>query len=452
MADYVKIWEEMQRRLGVTHPDDPLGLWFSETYIVMIDERRVVASVSTKLRSDIITRKYGEELKQIFADILGRKVEVTLILPSEEQYYRNPEDNQSEDPLDVSKGDGPLTAQMFMMAFNFDYTFDNFIVGTSNQFAHAACTAVARMPATDYNPLFIYSAPGLGKTHLLNAIMNELQNRDKNCRIIYVKGDDFTNQMIEAIKSGRQAAFREKYRTADVLLIDDIQFIAGKESTQEEFFHTFNTLYESHKQIIMTSDRPPKDIKTLEDRLRNRFEWGLIADIQSPDYELRIAIMRKKSHMMGIDLPEEVLSYIAENLKRNVRELEGAVKRICAKSFLSGKPVTLDLAKECLKAFVSEEEPPTVTAERIVDRVGRKYGISKEDLYGRKRTKHIAHSRAVAIYIIRKTTDMSFPTIGKMFDRDHSTIMNACQMIEDECAKNPLLDLEISDLIKEITE
>ena len=452
MENYKEIWTKVTDELRKMYPPQSIDLWFRDTYIVMIDETRVVISASTKFKADTIEKKYEETLNRILSRMLARVVEIILILPEEEANFSPVSDGSFDSKSEFRKGQGTLTPELFMANFNFDYTFENFIVGTSNQFAHAACTAVARNPATDYNPLFIYSASGLGKTHLLNAIMNELSDRNPDCRIIYVKGEEFTNQMIEAIKSGTQAGFRERYRSADVLLIDDIQFIAGKESTQEEFFHTFNALYESRKQIIMTSDRPPKDIKTLEDRLKTRFEWGLIADIQPPDYELRIAIMKKKSRMMGLDLPESVMAYIASNLKKNVREIEGAIKRICARAFLTGEAVTLELAKNCMSAFISEEEPPSVTAERIIDRVGKKYGVPREDILGRKRTKHIAHTRAVCIYIIRKITDMSFPTIGKMFDRDHSTIINANQMIVEEYENNPLVKIELDDLIEEITE
>ena len=449
MRDYKPTLNAVLTDLREQYPEFSIDLWFSDAEIVLIDNSRTVISVYSELKVNTITRKYMDDLVRLFEKHVGYPTKIILIPHSEKANYAPP----STGELDRSKIVTQNMPNAFSLTnFNFDYTFENFIVGTSNQFAHAACTAVARNPATDYNPLFIYSASGLGKTHLLNAIMNELKQRNKDCSIIYVKGEEFTNQMIDAIKNGNQSAFRDKYRKADVLLIDDIQFIAGKESTQEEFFHTFNALYESHKQIIMTSDRPPKDIKTLEDRLKTRFEWGLIADIQPPDYELRIAIMKKKSKMIGVDVPDEVFAYIADNLKTNIREIEGAIKRICAKAFLTGEKITLESAKNCMSAFATPVEPPSVTAERIVDRVAKKYGVSTEDVYGKKRTKHIAYARSVSIYIIRKITDMSFPAIGKIFDRDHTTIISANQMMVNELAKSPLLEIEINDLIKEITE
>ena len=336
--------------------------------------------------------------------------------------------------------------------YNSEYTFENFVVGSSNKFAHAACKAVADHPATDYNPLFIYGASGLGKTHLLYAIMNQLRREQPGLAILYVKGDEFTNELIENLGAKTPERFRAKYRKADVLLIDDIQFIAGKESTQEEFFHTFNALYEEHKQIIMTSDRPPRDIKTLEDRLKTRFEWGLIADIQPPDFELRIAIMKNKANLLGITLPDEVLNLIAENLKSNIRQIEGAIKRIRAQAFLSNEPVTIELAKASIASLMVSEDPPEVTAKKIVETVAKKYGIPVDEIYGRKRSKQIANARNVSIYIIRKITPLSLTAIANMFDRDHTTVMSAIRAVDTETKLNPLLEMEISEMIREITE
>ena len=454
MTDYKDIYDLIMSELKKEFPVETLEIWFQDTYISKIDDNNIYITATSKLKIDVITRKYLNSIKSVTENIFGKAMNIILVLPEEENtdVKESTSDNSRPD-TEIYQDKTISSSENSVKFFNYDYTFDNFIVGTSNQFAHAACTAVARNPATDYNPLFLYSASGLGKTHLLNAIMNEISLRDKNCNIVYVKGEEFTNQLIDAINSHNQVGFREKYRKADVLLIDDIQFIAGKNSTQEEFFHTFDTLYESHKQIIITSDRPPKDLKILEERLKTRFEWGLIADIQPPDYELRIAIMKEKAKLLSNkELPEEVLAYIAENLKTNIREIEGAVRKVLAKSFLSGEAITLEMAKDCLSAFVGENEPPAVTAERVVERVSKKYGVSSDDIYGRKRTKHIALARSIAIHIIREVTDMSYPAIGKIFDRDYSTIIYTNQMIIDECSKNPLLDLEIKELIKEITE
>ena len=447
MQELTTLWQAVLDNLRPRHTSGVVDLWFGDARLAAFDETKTVVVLKTEFKRGIVMKKYYDALKNAFCETVGFENELVLLIEGESL----PDNEPAPQPLPQPETN-ILAEEPAPFVQNHEYTFDNFIVGSSNQFAHAACTAVARNPATDYNPLFIYSQSGLGKTHLLNAIMNEISIRHPDYVILYVKGEEFTNQMIAAISQKNQEQFRNKYRRADVLLIDDIQFIAGKEATQEEFFHTFNALYEDHKQIIMTSDRPPRDIKTLEDRLKTRFEWGLIADIQPPDFELRIAIMNNKTKMMGITLPQDVLNYIAENLKSNIRQIEGAVKKICARSYLTREPITLPMAKDCIAAFVSGVEAPQVTAEKIISRVSKKYGVTEEEIYGRKRTKHIASARNISIYIIRKVTDMSFPTIGKLFDRDHSTIISANDSIEQNIQTNPLFAMEIADLIKEITE
>ena len=335
--------------------------------------------------------------------------------------------------------------------YNFEYTFDNFIVGSSNKFAHAACTAVAANPAMNYNPLFIYGPSGLGKTHLLYAITNEIKRKKPAAKIIYIKGEDFTTQFIEALAAQMTNEFRNKYRSCDVLLIDDIQFIAGKTSTQEEFFHTFNALYEEHKQIILTSDRPPRDMKTLEDRLKTRFEWGLLADIQPPDLELRVAIIKKKAEQVGVTIPEEVLTYLAENLRSNIRQIEGAMKKLGALAFLSGQKITMEVARGCIADLLGGEEPVSVTVDKIFATVYKKYGISKEDLIGKSRSREIAQARHVTIYLIRKITEMSLPNIGKIFNRDHTTVLSSGEIMEKKIKTDAMLTLDISEMTKEVT-
>ena len=331
-------------------------------------------------------------------------------------------------------------------------TFDNFIVGSSNKFAHAACIAVTNNPARDYNPLFIYGPSGIGKTHLLSAILYQTGIRHPDMTVLYVRGEDFTNQIIEAIKRETQDKFRERYRSVDMLLIDDIQFIGGKNSTQEEFFNTFNALYEERKQIVLTSDKPPRDIKLLEERLRTRFEWGLIADIQAPDSELRVAILKNKAEYLGVELPPDVLQYVADNLKHSVRQLEGAIKRIIAQSFLTGREITVDLAITSISDMMSGSEPVSVTVDRILECVSRHYGIPVEDIKGRARTRDIASTRHIAIYLIRSLTGMSLPAIGKVFGRDHTTILSSLDTVEKDISRNPLLEIELAELAKEIRE
>ncbi len=327
--------------------------------------------------------------------------------------------------------------------------FEHFVVGNSNKFAHAACLAVAQKPASSYNPLFIHGPSGLGKTHLLKAVIHHLQLHHPELKIRYVKGDEFTNQMIESISFNRTEQFRENYRKVDVLLIDDIQFIAGKESTQEEFFHTFNALYEDNKQIILTSDRPPKDIPRLEDRLRTRFEWGLTADINPPDLELRVAILKNKSAAYGISMSAEVLTLVAENLRNNVRQLEGAVKKIAAQSLLLGQPITKELAFSCISDLMSSSEPIAMTSEKILTKIAEKYEVTVEDIKGTKRTKQIATPRHVAVYMIRELTNMSFPQLGKLFDRDHTTILNSYQTVVTKMKDDPFFEGEIKELLRE---
>ncbi len=335
--------------------------------------------------------------------------------------------------------------------FNSEYTFENFIVGSSNKFAHAACIAVANNPASGYNPLFIYGPSGLGKTHLLYAITNRIREKTPNANIVYVKGETFTNQLIEAISTETTAKFREKYRQADVFLIDDVQFIAGKVSTQEEFFNTFNELYEAKKQIILTSDRPPKEIKTLEERVKTRFEWGLIVDIQPPDLELRIAILRKKAQFMDVDIPIEVLNYLAEKLKSNIRQIEGAIKRLGAYSSLTNQPITIEMARENIADVTTGIEPVKVTQDKIFNAVAHKYGVTVDEIKGTRRTREIAMARHVSIYIMRNVTGMSLPSIGKVFHRDHTTILSSIETIQKKIRDDASVENDIDDLTKEIT-
>ncbi len=337
-----------------------------------------------------------------------------------------------------------------MPPFNFEYTFDNFIVGSSNKFAHAACLAVATFPAQSYNPLFVYGPSGLGKTHMLYAITNKLKDANPDIKVIYIKGEDFTNQMIDSLSRQAMKEFRDKYRSCDVLLIDDIQFIAGKVSTQEEFFHTFNALYENGKQIILTSDRPPRDIKTLEDRLVTRFEWGLIADVQPPDLELRTAIIKKKAEQVNVKISDEVLSFLAENLRSNIRQIEGAIKKLGAKSFITGCEITMELARGCISELLGGTEPLEVTVDKIFTAIYKKYNVKKEDILSASRTKDIANARHITVYLIRNVVEMSHHNIGKIIGRDHSTVISSLDAIEKKMRQNPIFRTEIEEMVKEI--
>ncbi|MEG2054397.1 MAG: chromosomal replication initiator protein DnaA, partial [Oscillospiraceae bacterium] len=328
---------------------------------------------------------------------------------------------------------------------SYAFTFENFIVGSTNKFAHAAAQAVAANPSKAYNPLFIYGNSGLGKTHLLNAIRIEIAKNHPEFNIVYVDGEAFTNEIINAIQTNQTNEFHEKYRAADVLLVDDIQFIGGKDSTQEEFFHTFNTLHQNDKQIVLASDRPPKEIKSLEDRLRTRFEWGLTADIQPPDFETRVAIVKRKADLLGLDIFPDVPEYIANNIKNNIRQLEGVVKKMNAYRLLENTEPSMECAQKSIKDILSEIEPMPITIEKIISEVARTFNIPTADVRSRKRTASVSNARKTAMYVVREITGLSTLEIGKEFGgRDHSTVVYALS----EMAK----DLEIDSRLKETVE
>ena len=333
------------------------------------------------------------------------------------------------------------------------YTFDTFVVGNNNKLAHAASVAVAEAPGVSYNPLFLYGGVGLGKTHLMHSVAHHILQNNKDAKVLYVTSEKFTIELIDSIKHDKNQQFRDKYRNIDVLLIDDIQFIIGKESTQEEFFHTFNTLYEAKKQIIISSDKPPKDMITLEERLRSRFEWGLTADIQSPDYETRMAILKKRAELDGLDIPNDVMEYVANNIKSNIRELEGALNKICVYANLTKKnePITVDIAEEALKDLISPDAKKEITPTMIAEIVASHYHITMDDLISKKKNKEIAYPRQITMYLCRKLTDAPLQTVGNLLGkRDHSTVIHGIEKIENDLKKNPSLQSNINVLIKKI--
>ena len=499
MQELSSIWAMVLEELKKNFSETSMSIWFNDLKMAALTDSDCVLLADAGFKRDILEKRYKSSIENSIESVIGYPVKVLFELnvpgagtqrnaaeaasADTRGSDRRSEDNrvldgrgtdsrgtdnkgadnrQIEIEISSASGDGDLpyyatggdnvvtkvTNQVGK--HKTEYTFENFIVGTSNTFAHAACTAVAQNPAMAYNPLFIYGPSGLGKTHLLYAITNEVSKRFPNFNIIYVKGEEFTNQMVESIGKNLNRQFRERYRKADMLLIDDIQFIAGREATQEEFFHTFNALYEDHKQIIMTSDLPPRDIKTLEDRLRTRFEWGLIADVQSPDYELRIAIMKKKAEAFGIELPNDVLAYLAENLTSNVRLLEGAIRRISAFSFMNGQPITVQMASACTSDMSASNGPVKVTVDRIIAKVSQKYCVSKEDIYSKKRASNITNARHICVYLMRKLSDMSYKQIARVFSKDHTTIMHSFDTIENEIQHNTPLEIEINELINEL--
>lgn len=462
MNEIKEIWtmvlSELQEKLNLSNT--AMNLWFGDIVINSFTDTILDITTSTDYKKDVIKKRYLSDIEDIFEKLIGFRINIEIWVDQKTPFMSmsdfkkkivggTPIDDSlftDEDPDDNTR------VGSTMPTVNFEYTFDNFIVGSSNKFAHAACIAVADKPAQDYNPLFIYGPSGLGKTHLLYAVTNEIKRKNPKATIIYIKGEDFTNQMIDSLAKKSMSKFRNKYRSCDILLIDDIQFIAGKTSTQEEFFHTFNALYEDGKQIILTSDRPPKDIKTLEERLLTRFEWGLIADIQPPDLELRIAILKNKIKQAGINVPDEVVIYLAENLRTHIRQIEGAVKKLVAVKFLSGNEITMEIAKKCMNELLGGAEPVSVTVEKIFAAVEKKYNVSRSDLESKSRTKDIAQARHIAIYLIRSITEMSLPHIGKMFNRDHTTVISSIEAIDKRRALSPSFDNELSDLKKEILE
>ena len=468
LAEITEIWSMVQETIKQDIGIHAFNLWFGELQITSFSDNTLTLTISSDFKQKIINEKFLERIKKEFENLMGFSIDVKVDLGAKKSSYEIVEnlrkqlasenENESEEQK-PSKSDSPAQNEQIrigstMPTVNFEYTFDNFIVGGSNKFAHAACIAVAESPAKEknYNPLFIYGPSGLGKTHLLYAITNKIKTKNPAAKIIYIKGEDFTNQMIDSIATQSMSKFRDKYRTCDVLLIDDIQFIAGKVSTQEEFFHTFNTLFEDGKQIILTSDRPPKDMKTLEDRLVTRFEWGLIADIQPPDLELRIAIFKTKIAQAGISVSDEIITFLAENLRTHIRQIEGAVKKLVAIKFLSGNEITMDVAKNCMVEFLGGAEPINVTIDKIFAAIEKKYDVNKTELVGKSRVKEIAHARHIAIYLIRTITEMSLPNIGKIFNRDHSTILSSVETVEKKTMSSSAFEMEINDLIKEIKD
>ena len=442
-------------------------VWFGGLEIKSFEDNVITMVTPSEIKINLIKSKYIPQIEQKFSENLGMDVKVNLIFSGDtkqvqelrERFARAAKEEEaahkaalSTVPPEALEPVPKPTVGSTMPPFKFEYTFDNFIVGNSNKFAHAACIAVANHPATDYNPLFIYGPSGLGKTHLLYAITNEFKRKRPDIKVIYIKGEDFTNQMIECMAHRTMNEFRDKYRSCDILMIDDIQFIAGKISTQEEFFHTFNALHEDGKQIILTSDKPPRDIQTLEDRLKTRFEWGLIADIQPPDPELRVAIIKKKADQIGIKISDEVLEFLAENLRSNIRQIEGAVRKLSAMSFVYGKVITMETARGCIDELLGGAEPVNVTVDKIFTAVYKKYGIKKEDIIGERRTKDIAQARHIAIYLIREITDMSFPGIGKILNRNHTTIISSIETVEKKIISQQSFSMEIDELIKSIKE
>jgi len=421
--DANRAWQTVLGQLQMEMPRASYDTWVRDTRPMSYEDGRLTVGVRNAYARDWLENRLASTVSRLLIGIMNRTVDVDFVVSQQDE---KPEKKVKQE--EVEEEHETPAVQLATANLNRRYTFENFVVGAGNRLAQAACQAVAEKPARAYNPLFLYGGVGLGKTHLLHAIGNACVSRGLN--ILYVSSEEFTNDLINAIRTQTTPAFRDKYRTADVLLVDDIQFIAGKESTQEEFFHTFNTLHGQDKQIIVTSDRPPKSMVTLEERLRSRFEWGLTADIQPPDLETRQAILRYKAEQSGKHVPDEILEIIADRIQSNIRELEGAFNRIVAFAELSGSPITpklTDIALADLLPPVTEIKP-----DQIVDLVAEAFNLSRERLISRDRSRAVALPRQVAMYLLRRETDISLPQIGKeLGGRDHSTVMYAIDKITE---------------------
>ena len=434
------VWNAVYQKISDAYTPTAANTWFAGAQPLAMNSKCFKLQVPSDFQKEIIINRFGDKLTAFLTELVGFSLEV-VIYSEEEQEQRK---RIAERIVDVDD----ITSHSLSQD---DYTFENFIVGGSNKLAEAACRAVANHTEDSFNPLFIYGGSGLGKTHLLCAIRNSVRAKNPSMKVLYLKGDEFTNEMVEAISQGVAARkiFREKYRYLDMLLIDDIQFIGGKESTQEEFFHTFNTLYEGKKQIVLTSDRPPKEIKTLEERLRTRFEWGLIADIQPPDIETRIAILNRKAKDLGVDLSPEVADYIAQRLKKNIRQLEGAIKKL--KALLILVEINIAAAQNAIRDVLSDNVTVPVLIDRVLSEVSSYFGLTAEDLCSKKRTAEIAMARQIAMYAIREMAAVSLTQIGDVFGgRDHTTVMHSIHKVEDEMKVNPHLKSDVDEIMANI--
>ena len=430
-----EIWQRASERIEARVNKQTHDTWFKALSVESFQGKEITLVAPNRFFCDWIREHYYEML----SDELGRVAQIEGLRVN--IIVKDGQPTQSE----ILPAEKTAKARRGIQ-LNTKYTFNSFVVGSCNQFAHAASLAVAESPARAYNPLFLYGGVGLGKTHLLNAIGNFILEKRPGTKIAYLSSEQFTNEVINSIRYDRMLEFRNKYRGVDTLLVDDIQFIAGKERTQEEFFHTFNALYEAHKQIVLSSDRFPKEIPTIEERLRSRFEWGLIADLQVPDLETRIAILRKKAEMEGINLPDDVAHLLAETIRGNVRELEGALIRVGAFSSLTGQPITTDLAKKILRDSVQAKR--ILTAEEIQRVVAERFHLKQAEMKSKKRTKTIVQPRQITMYLCRALTALSFPEIGRHFGgKDHTTVIHACRQIE----KRMEADAGFKQLVESLT-
>ncbi|TDL32064.1 chromosomal replication initiator protein DnaA [Jeotgalibacillus sp. S-D1] len=442
MENITDLWNRALETIEKKISKPSYETWLKSTKPFSLQRDKLTITAPNEFARDWLEGHYSQLISNVLKEVTGEELMVKFIIPQ----------NQDQDDFDFTvqpkkqiKDDDQQEWSQSML--NPKYTFDTFVIGSGNRFAHAASLAVAEAPAKAYNPLFIYGGVGLGKTHLMHAIGHYVLEHNSSAKVVYLSSEKFTNEFINSIRDNKAVDFRNKYRNVDVLLIDDIQFLAGKEQTQEEFFHTFNTLHEESKQIVISSDRPPKEIPTLEDRLRSRFEWGLITDITPPDLETRIAILRKKAKAEGLDIPNEAMLYIANQIDSNIRELEGALIRVVAYSSLVSKDINADLAAEALKDIMPSSKPKVITILDIQKVVGNHFSIRLEDFKAKKRTKTVAFPRQIAMYLSREMTDFSLPKIGEEFGgRDHTTVIHAHEKISKLLDHDVSLKQEVKDI------
>lgn len=424
------VWSRVLSYMEQHSPAAAVTAYFDDADVLELNEEKLVIYTPSPFRKDVILSRYHDLIEEAMREQFQTEIELEVLCDDDLPQYKQSKRKRA------------------FVQFNSQYTFETFVVGSSNRHAYSAAEAVAEERTTAYNPLFIYGQSGLGKTHLLYAIANRIQMKHPDYNIVYIKGDQFTNEFIEAVRSGKNFEFRDKYRNADLFLMDDIQFISGKEGTQEEFFHTFNTLHENHRQIVLTSDRVPSDMLKLEDRLRTRFEWGLIVDIQAPDYETRWAITKNKAMSLGMTLPDEVCDYIAENITNNVRQIEGTVKKIKAYHDLTGMPMDISSVSRAIKDMYKGKAQAVPTPDLIIAEVCRFYSIEENVLRSTQKTRNTAEARQVAMYLIRKMTNLSLPDIAKEFGKNHTTVLYGIKRIEEELGNTTS---GLQDNIREIT-
>lgn len=429
-----EIWLSIAPVLQEKFTEIAFKTWFGEVSAVDFQMDKLVLSCPSDFKAKMINERFRPDIQQILTDLFATQIDVTVLGPTESAAY--------QDPADIAESS---TNENILMGSE-EYTFDRFIVGASNRFAYNAALAVADDPGKSYNPLFLYGESGLGKTHLLYSIYHTIKQNHPHYQIIYIKGDEFTNELSEAIRLRNTDAFRQKYRDKDLLLVDDIHFIAGKEQTQEEFFNTFNNLYEAGKQIVLTSDRPPSDMLRLEDRLRTRFEWGLMADIQPPDYETRCAIIKNKSILLGLNLPLDIIEYIAQNITANVRQLEGTIKKLMAYRDLMGNEINDENASRAIRELIRTKDEFIPSPEVIVEETAKFYDLDAKTIMGQSRKADIVLARQVSMYIIRSITNLSLPEVGKFFGQHHTTVMHSVEKIEKTLGTNG----ELKEVIRDI--